>query len=167
VRYVKHVEAKDIYTAMLVGISIFVAGMLVLYLLIRHFSHPSTAVTYVPYVIREKVEQNDGEIISALNDIKKAITSQYPSQVTDMVVNVGDKVKMLYGKNGLGWQSFTITNVGSSPVYLAVNDWKRPEAPIYPGENIDIDFKRSGAIERIYLKCDEGQSTTVKIHAVK
>lgn len=86
-----------------------------------------------------------------------------------MVVDVTDTVKMLYNEKtkGLNWSSFTITNIGNSPVYMAVNTWQKPESPIYPGENIDVDMKRRDAIKKIYLVCDKGKSSTVKIHAVR
>jgi len=158
---------KEIYLDMLFGVFLFVSGMIALYIIMKHLSQSRRET---PIIILKEDNTSLSELTDTMKNIERNLSLQTPKgEVTDMTVNVSDTVKMLYNEKnrGLNWSSFTITNIGNSPVYMAVNTWRRPQSPIYPGENIDVDFKRRGAIKKIYLVCDRGQTSTVKIHAVK
>ena len=156
---------KDVYIDMFVGVLFFLGGMLTIYLIMKHLQRKP--IELLPHMVLKEVNQ---QVNPVLEKIEKNISMQIPKgEVTDMLTEVSDSVKMLYNEKskGLNWSSFTVTNVGGSPVYMAVNTWRRPESPIYPGENIDVDFRQRGAIKKIYLVCDKGENTTVKIHAIK
>ncbi len=103
-------------------------------------------------------------------EIKEEIDTQQPvGEVTDMREAVTDQVKMLYdeAEHGLNWTSCSLVNDGPGGIYVAVNVWEQPAAPIPIGESIDIDLKRRGAIKKIYLVCDTGETSTVRLYALK
>jgi len=157
-------DRKEIYMDMLIGVLFFLGGMITFYLISRCLK-PKPQQNH--FIVEN---QRQEKLLPVLKTIENNLSMQMPKgEVIDMVVDVTDTVKMLYNEKtkGLNWSSFTITNIGSSPVYMSVNTWQKPESPIYPGENIDVDMKRRDAIKKIYLVCDKGKSSTVKIHAIR
>ena len=110
------------------------------------------------------------EIKPVLVEIKKEIEIDKPvGEQTDMYESVTDQVKMLYDEanHGLNWTSCSLVNDGPSGVYVAINNWRQPSAPISVGESINIDLKQRYAIKRIYLVCDAGETSTVRLYALK
>ena len=103
-------------------------------------------------------------------EIKEEIDTQQPEgKQTDMYESVTDQVKMLYdeAEHGLNWTSCSLVNDGPDGVYVAVNEWEQPLAQIPIGESIDIDLKQRGAIKKIYLVCAAGETSTVRLYALK
>ena len=105
-----------------------------------------------------------------LQEIKQEIQSQVPKgEALDKKVNVTNTVKELWNEaqQGLNWTSCAIFNKGPNDVYVSVNKWRWPEAPVSVGQTMNFDFSKRGAIKKIYLKCDDGETATVNIHAMK
>ena len=105
-----------------------------------------------------------------LKDIKTELQSTKPKgEVTDELVDVTSAVYDLYieGPDGLAWTTCSIVNQGPNDVYVAVNVWKQPDAPLPTGESMNIDLGVRGAIKRIYMVCNAGETATVRLHAIK
>lgn len=120
--------------------------------------------------VDEKPEKENNEIKQLLSDIKTEIQTQTPSgSVTDKYITVTDKVKLVknHRHKDLNWMSCSICNKGHKPVYAVVNKWRRPTASISPGECENINLKKRNAIKKLYLTCDKGETTIVRIHALK
>ena len=111
---------------------------------------------------------NNTDSNSILREINNSINMQVPiGEVTDENVDVTGVITELYQqKEGFPWTSFSITNHGPDGVYLSVNTWRRPESPVPAGQTVSIDLKKRGAIKRVYLKCDAGDTANVDIHAI-
>jgi len=92
-------------------------------------------------------------------------------EVIDLKVDVSDSITEVSNQSGEGynlpWTSFDMDVNGVDPVYFSVNNWYSPQAPIRPGGTIHIDLKRQGAIKKVFLKCDKGQSSSVSFYIVK
>jgi len=90
-------------------------------------------------------------------------------ELFDLKVNVSDTITELYKSETqyFPWTSFDMDNNGPDPVYFCVNKWYSPQAPIQPGGTIHVDLKRQGAIKRVFLKCDSGQSSNVSFYIIK
>ena len=105
-----------------------------------------------------------------LTDIKTELQSVKPvGEVTDEYITVTDTVYELYDipNHGLHWTTCSIMNRGPNDVYVAVNEWKRPDAPLLVGESMSIDLSKRGSIKRIYFVCDSGERAVVRVHAIK
>ena len=105
-----------------------------------------------------------------LSEINDNIERQLPvGEVTDEFVSVTDAIYEVWDEkeNGLNWSSFTLSNNGPSPVYVCVNKWRQPLAPIAVGRSMSVDLKQRGAIKKIFLKCDAGGNANVTMHAIK
>jgi len=103
-------------------------------------------------------------------EIKEEIDTQQPEgKQTDRYESVTDQVNMVYDEanHGLNWTSCSLVNDGPDGVYVAVNEWEQPLAPIPIGESIDIDLKQRYAIKKIYLVCAAGETSTVRLYALK
>ena len=103
----------------------------------------------------------DNEI---LNQILTEIQNQVPEgKVLNREEHITDAITMLYDEEtqGLNWTSFDLSNNGPNPVYFSVNDWEWAEAPLPIGKTINIDLKKRGAIKRVYLKCNSGETADV------
>ena len=120
-----------------------------------------------------EVQTQEGKSVKTLlTDIKAEIQNQVPKGVTDDKYLAITEVIYLFDErtnNGepLNYTSCSIINTGPDNVYVAINEWKNPEAPITPGESHNFDFSRRGAIKKIYLICNAGETANVKIHAMK
>ena len=121
------------------------------------------------FVVRQvTLKPVDNTVI--LKSIDKNIEKQLPwGEVTDEHLNITDTIYMLYDERerGLHWSSFSLTNEGPNPVYICVNKWKQPLAPLPVGRSISVDLKQRDSINKIYLKCDTGNNASVNIHAIK
>ena len=84
-----------------------------------------------------------------------------------MKETVTDQITELFEqRDGFPWTSVDITNNGPSPVYFSVNSWKTQEAPLEVDNTVSVDFKRRGSINKLFLKCDAGESTSVSLYIV-
>jgi len=118
------------------------------------------------------VTQEGKAVKKILTDIRDEMKSQVPlGEITDEYLDITDAVYLLYDEknegNSLEWTSCGVANRGPNDVFVAVNEWKVPEAPIVPGESQNFDLHRRGAIKRLYLICNSGETARVKIHALK
>lgn len=108
----------------------------------------------------------DGSVLEEINEnMEQAPSGEIMSNKS---VAVTDQIIDLYQqKDKFPMSICDITNVGPSPVYIGVNHWDYPEAPLPVGQSIHIDMKRKFSIKRIYLKCDTGLSTAVSLYFVR
>ena len=105
-----------------------------------------------------------------LQEIRDELKNDDPvGEVTDELVNVTEAVKMVYddAQHGLNWAVCDVVNRGPNNVYVVVNQWKQPTAPLLPGESQNIDLGKRASIKKIYLKCDAGENAQVRLHALK
>lgn len=82
--------------------------------------------------------------------------------VTDSLTTLWDEAR-----HGLQWASFDLNNNGPDPVYVIVNTWNWPEAPLPVGLSIHVDFKGRAKIQKVWLKCDAGKRANVSIFVTK
>jgi len=61
-------------------------------------------------------------------------------------------------------QSFSLVNDGDNTVYVWVNSMMRPKSAVKSGETFNLDFELH-KINYLYLQCENGQSTSVRIVA--
>jgi len=104
-----------------------------------------------------------------LREIRDDARSRIPvGEQSDELVSVTEAISELYQqKEGFPWSSFDVVNNGPDPVYVSVNEWRQPEVSIPIGQSLSIDFKQKGAIKRVFLKCDNGDTASVGIHYIK
>ena len=152
-------------TALVVGLAIagFIGILMAVYLLKQNNEAPPPPeaplqVSLVP------------ELKPVLTEIKEEIEVEKPEGfVFDMGVTVTDQITELYSPEAhkIPWTSFDMDNAGPSPVYFCVNAWTDPQTPLPAGQSIHIDLKKRGAINKVYLKCAPGGSSTVSLFIVK
>jgi hypothetical protein len=112
-------------------------------------------------------------VATILTEIKKEIQDQVPEgEALDKSVSVTSAITEVYdtdyeAQKGLNWMSCSIFNKGDDDVYVSVNKWKWPEAPLSVGQTMNFDFSKKKAIKKIFLKCDAGKTATITIHAMK
>ena len=156
---------------MFIGIAIFVGGMVTILILRKFLSSNQLLTSGIssPQMSKVVLKPVKDKSINILGDILDELKVEKPEGTTyDMRVNVTDQVTELYHQvQGLPWSSFDMDNKGPSPVYFCVNEWKSPEAPLPVGGSIHIDLKKRGAIKRVYLICDSGNSSTVSLFITK
>lgn len=155
-----------------VELGIIVVGIvacvgIIAYLVIRSREVPTTmenTTVSAPRLI--PINNADNNLI--LREINNSINMQIPKgEVTDENVDVTGAITELYQqKEGFPWTSFSITNNGPDDVYVSVNTWRQPESPIPVGQTMSVDLKQRSSIKRVYLKCDQGNTTNVDIHAI-
>jgi len=108
-----------------------------------------------------------------LQEIKQEIQDQVPEgEALDKKVEVTNAITEVWdtdyeAQNGLNWMSCSIFNKGPNDVYVSVNKWIWPEAPLSVGQTMNFDFSKKKAIKKIFLKCDDGGIATIHIHAMK
>jgi len=108
-----------------------------------------------------------------LQEIKQEIQDQVPEGVAlDKKVEVTNAISEVWdtdyeAQNGLNWISCSVFNKGPNDVYVSVNKWIWPEAPLSVGQTMNFDFSKKKAIKKIFLKCDDGGTATIHIHAMK
>ncbi len=112
-------------------------------------------------------------VASILTEIKKEIQDQVPEgEALDKSVSVTSAISEVYdtdyeAQKGLNWMSCSVFNKGPDDVYISVNKWKWPEAPLSVGQTMNFDFSKKKAIKKIFLKCDDGNTSNIDIHAMK
>lgn len=150
-----------------VDLSVFCDGK---YFLIPDKVQPSTLFRPLMLQPLEVQTQEEKSVRMLLSDIKEEIQNQVPAGVSDdKYLAVTDVICMYTGSDDgpLNYTSCSVVNTGPNNVYVSVNEWNNPEAPITPGESQNFDFSRRGAIKKIFLICNAGETANVKIHAMK
>lgn len=69
--------------------------------------------------------------------------------------------------NDLDWYNMLVMVDGPGDVYVGVNDRRFPSTPLKPGDRVWMDFGKKGAIKRVRLLCDAGDTSEVRILALK
>lgn len=157
-------EDNKIYKAMVIGVALFVGGMITILLITRYLTPSATANTVVLKEItkpryEEKTMQPQPKIIPYI-----PVSNEEGFNIS---VDVSDEIIELYQqKDGFPWNSCDITNNGPSPVYVCVNQWKEADAPLEVGNTWNIPYNR-GSIRRVFLKCDAGNSTRVSMYVLR
>lgn len=65
------------------------------------------------------------------------------------------------------WMAFTLYNDGPSPVFMMVNEeFIQDVTPLNSGENLTVDMKKR-QIEKIFLHCASGLTTSVRVFALR
>ena len=92
-----------------------------------------------------------------------------PTQVFTRTYTITSTVKMLDNRSqdDLPWKSFDLTNNGPDPVYFSVNNKDWMEAPLPIGQTINIDLEQKDAIQKLYFKCDAGQTANIRLYIIK
>jgi len=126
----------------------------------NNINNISTPQCSIPY-------NTDSAILQRINS---NIETQIPQGLQDTrQITVTDSIYDLFTEGGdrVDWTSVQICNNGPDDVYYDINDWTNPEAPLVPGQCQSIDFRRRGAITRIYFKCNNGETATVSVFGVE
>ena len=76
----------------------------------------------------------------------------YSKTITDELT----EIKVVYSG-----QSLALSNDGLSTVYVWINDMSRPRATVRAGEELAINFEVH-KLNKIFLQCDTGNSTTIR-----
>lgn len=98
-------------------------------------------------------------IAHAMAEALKAVGEKPATILEPLTINVTDKV--LEVKSTEPWLGFSLFNDGPSPVYIMVNEEKADrQAPLNQHEKLDINI----LTRVLYLVCDKGQTTTVRIY---
>lgn len=174
-------QFNEIYKAMIIGITIFVGGMITLLFIYRYLSSQHTTLrdTYekpieysnVSTPAKVRLVPVSSQELGILSEIRDEIRDEAPiGMVFDMNLNITDQITDLYRQNpraNLPWSSFNLTNNGPDIVYCCVNQWKQPEAGLTMGQSISIDLKKRNAIKRVYIVCNHGDNANVGLHVVK
>ena len=151
-------------------IAIIVSGAVVAYTLYRVFNlftlqTPTTKTTLTP----KPLEPLPLPQLQVLENINQNILTQIPQgQTDDRLISVTDTVQMITDDayNGLNWMQVDLYNNGPSSVHYSINTKDRAATSLLPNESISIDLKQRGAIKKIYLFCDTGNTTTVSLHGL-
>jgi len=153
---------------MFVGIAIFVGGMVAVILLMKYLNQPAStqasSMESIPSVIPMALPSRQ------LENINESVKSMQPKgEFFTRVFDITDRVYMYRCKRegGLQYSSVDITNQGPNDVYLSVNNADWPEAPLPPGQSINIDFKNKAAIDKMYFRCNPGETAKLYLYIVK
>ena len=112
-------------------------------------------------------------VTAILQEIRQEIQAKVPEgEALDKKVEVTNAITEVWdtdykAQNGLNWISCAVFNKGPNDVYVCVNKWTWPEAPLSVGQTANFDLGKKKAIKKIFLKCDDGETATVNIHAMK
>jgi len=156
---------------MFIGVALFVGGMVALILIERYlktgyFLPPgngdgsTTIITDTPLPIETPVDTGISQTIQKQQKAGSLSTRSY---------TVNSAVKMLWNRRegGLQWTSVDFVNNGPDPVYISVNTSDFPLASLPVGQTLNVDLKQHGAIDKVYLRCDQGKTANVDLWVVK
>lgn len=120
----------------------------------------------------ETPPSNDDITFTILKEIRDDARMQIPvGEVYDRQVVVSSAVTLLDASvndgRPLNWSSVDIVNKGPDPIYACVNEWLDPQASILMNQSMNFDFKKRGSIQKLYLKCDNGNTATVDLHILE
>lgn len=152
-------DKTETYVSMLMGVALFVGGMIAVVLLMKYLNKPATT----------QAQASSGSLSQNVN-IPVTVDANIPS--TEFLTrneNITDFITMLYDEqfHGLNWTSFDIVNNGPNPVYFSVNNHDSMESSITPGQSVNVDLKQKHAIKKLYLKCDTGNTANVSFYILK
>ena len=157
---------KETYEHMFVGIAIFVGGMVTIILLMKYLNQPASAQASpepIPSVIPVM------NLSKQLDKINNSINLQIPKGTFEnRTIVVDDTITLIDKKEegGLNWHSCDCTNDGPSGVYIGINKWDSPEAPLPAGQSLNINMGK-GAIDKLYLKAETGGTATLRFYIIK
>lgn len=162
---------------MLVGVALFVGGMVALLFLSKFFNQNEPVATAQRVVLRPVETKNeaitfmqDTESVTLLRDIRDELKIEKPEgHVFNMSLDVTSQITDLYdqARHKMPWSKVDIINMGPSPIYFCVNKWDWSEAPIEVGLSVNVDFQKKDSISRLFLKCDNGLNSNVRLQIVK
>lgn len=141
----------------------FIGGMIVYYFVSKQYPQQQLDKLVTQQVSLMPVE-------NILTDIKDEISSEKPvGQVFNRSYDVTEQITMIdqQREHAFPITSCDLTNVGPNPIYFSVNEWDWPEAPLPVNQSINLDLKRQGAIAKIYLKCDPGETSTAYMYIIR
>ena len=128
-------------------------------------------LTERPYVQQAIQTQILYDLASMMEELLRLTKLQIPiGEVLSFKLEVGDKDVILenVAHYSFPWMGFTLINDGPSPVYFVINQRGVPSTslrcPIEAGDQIDVDLG-ARVINILSLRCNPGQSTTVRIYA--
>ena len=128
-----------------------------------------------PYVAQIIQTQLLNDIAGILYEQLATMKDSIPDLVRKYTFSVTDQVLELNEDNvpTLPWISMVLYNDGGSPVFIYVNEMdsqytKLPgvvsETPLAVNDSFAIDF-RSSKIKKLYLVCDNGGTSSIRIFA--
>lgn len=148
---------------MLVGVAIFVGGIVAAVLLINYLKDQGALGLKTGSLSSDSPQSII--ILDNNNDEERLSGDFYNMNVTVSGNTVYSFDKTDNGDD-INWASCVLVNQGPGTLYYSINRWTRPESGLAAGQNMPIDLKRRGAIRKFYFMTDAGQTTTVNIHAV-
>lgn len=117
----------------------------------------------------QKIAQNQNQK-NQNNQQELKIVENIQNEAFNMSVYVTDQITELYDRerDKFPWSSFALSNKGPGSVYCCVNDWKSSDSdgPIGVGETVNFPFKQRLSVNKVFLKCDPEQSTTVRLYII-
>ena len=165
------------YENMLVGVLLFVGGLIAFAIIERYLKTgyilpPSQNLSQnIPLDVIPVVAEDGLEKEAPIDeDISASIKRQQPAgSLTTRSYTVTSAVKMLWSRRreGLQWTSFDAVNRGPDPIYISVNSSDWPDAGLPVGQTLNVDLKQRGAIDKVYLRCDQGKTAIVDLWVVK
>jgi hypothetical protein len=130
-----------------------------------------------PYALQMIQMQILYDIASLLEELTERTTRFHSSweetipvgEFKSLTYPITDRVTELSPKTieSMPWRAFTIFNDGPSPIYLVINeDFPQTRTPVNMGENLTVNMTKR-KIEKIYLNCAAGLTSTVRIFVLK
>jgi len=113
---------------------------------------------------------SDDDYPVSLSDIKNEINIEKPvGEFFNIDLDITSDITELYSavSHKLPWSSFDLNNNGPNGVYFCVNKWYSPSAPLPAGKSISVDSKQRGAIKKLYLKCDAGETAHISLFVMR
>lgn len=146
---------------MLVGVAIFVGGMIAVVLLMRYLNKPALTTAQAQVSL-----PNNNNVMPSSVHVETNVPS---NEFFTRNENITDTVTMLYDEqfHGLNWTSFDIVNSGPDPVYFSVNNHDSMLSSISPGQSVSVDLKQKHMIKKVYLRCDAGKTANVSFYILK
>lgn len=129
---------------------------------------------YVQEALQTQLLYDIASLLEALLDMERERVPDgtfggFPLDVSDEVVELSPKAKDVPHPvvSAMPWMSCQIMCDGPDPVYVLVNKRRYVVHPeLRKGESVNIDMKKKG-IEKIFLYCDKGKSSRVRIFALR
>lgn len=161
-------DRKDVFQDMLMGIAIFVGGMITILILLKLLGYFDPPQQLVLAPVQEQKTQPILRDVDTSVPVKIMSSSPVGEFFTRSLV-VTDVVTLMdeTTNDGLPWTSFDFTNNGPNPVYLSVNNTDMFQSSLPVGQTINVDMRQQGVIKRVYLRCDIGETANVRFYIVK
>jgi len=129
---------------------------------------------YVAQLIQTQILYDMAGILENMSEDMAQLRSEFkdsrPQGLVGYVpVNVTEQETTLLPQNQptMPWRKMTIINDGADPVWVYTSPrraglFQLEKTPIPPGQDYEVDM-RFPLIDQVVLKCDEGDSATVRI----